>query len=187
MSIKKWELLSKKDVSPNKYFPVEIRTYRLPDGKIIDDFSVTTIADVAMIVPITKDNKVVLVNQYKPGIGEIIMEFPAGRIEPHHANFLELAQFELDEEIGIRVNVNQLKQFAVLTGFPTKGTEKVYFYIATDCEFNSKQHLDETENIEIVTLTYDQMDKKIFDGEIWAAQTIAGWELAKKHFPEIFK
>ncbi len=31
MTPKKWTLLSKKDASPHKWFPVEIRTYQLPN------------------------------------------------------------------------------------------------------------------------------------------------------------
>src|SRR5258706_5289560 len=103
MSLKKWILLSKRDASPNKWLPVEIRTYKLPNGRIVDDFSVTTLGDVSMIVPITKDKKVILVHQFKPGAGEVILEFPAGRIESHHKDFLDLAREELEEEVGVRV------------------------------------------------------------------------------------
>lgn len=186
MTPKKWVLLSKRDASPNKWFPVEIRKYKLPDGRIVDDFSVTTLADVSMIVPITKDKKVVLVNQFKPGAGDVILEFPAGRIEPHHKNFTELAQNELEEEVGIKVKKEDLKHFATFNGFVTKGTGKVHIYFVRNVEFNSSQQLDKNEDIEVVTLTFTQMDEYIFNGKIWAAQTIAAWELAKKHFPKVF-
>jgi ADP-ribose pyrophosphatase len=186
MTPKKWDLISRKDVSPHHWFPIEMRTYKLPGGKIINDFTVTTIPDVSMIVPITRDNQVVLVNQFKPGMDEITLEFPAGRIEPN-MNFLDLAQKELEEETGIRVEKKGLIEFAVLGGFTTKGTEKVHFFLARDCVFNSKQHFDENEDIEVVTLTFPEMEEKIFKGHIYTTQTIAGWELAKKHFPEVIK
>ncbi len=187
MTPKKWQLLSKKDVSPHKWLPVEMRSYRHPSGKIIDDFSVVTLADVAMVVPITKDKKVVLVNQYKPGADSLTLEFPAGRWENNSLNFLSLAQHELEEEVGIRVEVSQLTYFATLNGFTTKGSEKVFFYFASDLEFNSNQHLDENEDIEVIQLSFQEMDSYIFDGKILSSQTIAGWELAKKHFPQVFK
>ena len=95
MALKKWKLLSKKDVSPSKWFPIEARTYELPDGRIFNDFTVTTLADVAMIIPITVDRKVVMVRQFKPGVEDIIIEFPAGRIELNHKNIQETAQHEL--------------------------------------------------------------------------------------------
>ncbi|MBP7700509.1 NUDIX hydrolase [Candidatus Woesebacteria bacterium] len=184
MPPQKWKLLSKKDVSPSKWFPIEERVYQLPNGKIVDDFTVTTLADVSLIVPITKDKKVVFVNQYKPGIDQVIMQFPGGRIEAKHKNFEELAQHELEEEAGIKVGLDQLNKFAKFTGFSTKASEIVYFYLAKDCEFNSSQNFDPTEEIEVVLLDPSQVDAQIEEGKIWCAMTIAGWELAKKKFPE---
>ncbi len=186
MSIEKWKLLSKKDVSPSSWFPIEERVYQLPNGMMVDDFTVTTIADVAMILPITKDKKIVLVNQYKPGVDAVMMQFPAGRIEPEHKNMQETAQHELEEETGIKVELKFLKEFGKLTGFSTKATEVVYAYLATDCEFNSEQQFDPTEDIEVVTVSVSEMEDLISQNTLWCAQTIAMWELAKKKFPDLF-
>lgn len=186
MSPKKWQLISAKDVSPSKWFPIEERTYRLPNGKIVDDFTVTTLADGAMIVPITKDRKVVLVEQFKPGVGEVILQFPAGRKESTHKDFVETACHELEEETGIRVPQSNFIYFAKLNGFNTKASKVVYVYFVKDVEHNARQKLDLTEDIEVVTIDFQTMDTYIFDGTIWDSQTIAAWELAKKHFPEVF-
>src|SRR5579859_1820143 len=117
MSIQKWKLLSTKDVSPSKWFPIESRTYQLPNGKIIDDFTVTTLGDVAMILPITVDHKVVLVRQFKPGIGDILLQLPAGRIEKNHKDIRETARHELEEEVGIKVEDSQLHFLAKVHAF----------------------------------------------------------------------
>lgn len=186
MKTKKWTLLSKKDVSPNKWFPIESRTYQLPNGTIVDDFTVSTIADVAMIVPITFDHQIVLVNQYKPGADDVILEFPAGRLDENHQNLADTAQQELEEETGIKVNKNQLTHFATLHGFTTKATEKVHIFLADDCHFNASQKLDATEDIEVITVSVAEMEQKITDGTIWAAQTIAAFYVAKLKYPEIF-
>lgn len=184
MSLQKWQLLSSQDVSPSKWFPIENRKYQLPNGKIIDDFTVTTIADVAMIIPITTDKKVVLVRQYKPGVDDLFIQFPAGRLEPKHTDLTQLAQHELEEETGIKVNLDQLTQFSRFSGFSTKGSELVYFYLARDCQFNSTQNFDPTEDVEVLTLTFSQLDDMIVSNQIYCAQTIAGWYLAKQKFPE---
>lgn len=180
--MQKWKLLSKKDVSPHKWFPIEMRTYELPNGKIVDDFSVSTLPDVAMIVAITTDNKVVLVRQFKPGAGDLFLQFPAGRIEPHHKDMIEVAQHELEEEAGIHVEQKDLIYFAGLNGFSTKCTEKVNFYFVSGVTVNSTQRLDENELIEVVLLSLSEMEEYITSEKIWCAQTIAGWELAKKRF-----
>ncbi len=80
-SIKKWEILEIEDLSPSKWLSVFRHTVKLPNGKIIDDFYVYQSSDAVMVLPITKDGKVVFVRQYKHGSGEITVELPAGMIE----------------------------------------------------------------------------------------------------------
>ncbi len=177
---KKWTLISKKDISPHAWFPLEMRTYKLPNGTVVDDFSVATMPDVAMIVPITKEGNIVLVRQFKPGFGDVVIEFPAGRIEKHHKDIKETAIHELEEETGI--HVDHVEYFGILAGFVTKATEKVHCFIARDVEFNSKQHLDKNEDIEVFVLSPQEFENMIDRNEIVAAITIAAWRLAKSKF-----
>lgn len=186
MPIKKWTLLSKTDVSPSSWFPIENRVYRMPNGQIVDDFTITTLADVSLIIPITTDGQIVMARQYKPGVDDILLQFPGGRTEPHHRDLTQTAQEELHEELGISVESDQLTQFAQLTGFSTKATEIVYFFVAENCEVNSHQRLDQTEEIEPVFLSPAEVDQKIANQEIWCAPTVAGWFMAKQKFPALF-
>lgn len=183
---KKWKLLSKRDISPSTWFPLERRSYELPNGHIVDDFVVTTVTDAVMVVPITKDKKVVLVNQYKPGLDEVVLEFPAGRVEPEDTDIAVRGAHELEEEVGIHVDPKQLQKLAVLATFPTKGTEKLHIYLAYDLEFNSSQKLDVTEDIEVVSFTFAEFENAIMTGKVWNAGTIASWQLAKMKFPQLF-
>lgn len=180
MSLKKWKLLSTKDVSPHDWFPIEMRSYELPNGKIVNDFSVTTLADVAMIVPVMKDERIVMVRQFKPGFGDIILEFPAGRMEPSHKNLEETAAHELEEETGIKTQ--SFEYFATFSPFVTKATERVLCYLAENVEFNSEQNMDENEDIEVVIFTFKEIEELISQNRIQAAVTVAAWELAKKMF-----
>jgi ADP-ribose pyrophosphatase len=181
-----WKLLRAEDVSPSKWFPIERRSYQLPNGKVVDDFTVTTLADVSLVVPITDPRKVVLVEQYKPGVDEVMLQFPAGRIETGYQDMTEAAQHELEEEVGIKVERDQLEYITVLSGFSTKATEKVFCYLAQHCVFNSIQDLDETELIEVVELDIEEVDQYILDGKIWCSQSISAWEVAKKKYPYVF-
>ena len=184
MTPKKWALISKKDISPSKWFPIEERAYELPNGKVVNDFSVTTLADVAMVIPITNEGKIVMVNQFKPGFDDVILEFPAGRIESSHNNLIETAKHELEEETGIVTS--DFEYFATFAGFVTKATEKVSCFLAKNVNINSVQKLDDNEDIEVILLNPEEVDKLIFKNIIQAAITISAWEVAKKKFPELF-
>ena len=86
------------------------------------------------------------------------------------------------QEVGIKAKPKQLTKLARLTGFSTKATEIVHIFLAKDCRFNSQQNLDVTEDIEIITVSFEEMDRLVESNKIWCAQTVAGWELAKKKF-----
>lgn len=179
-SVKKWKLLASQDISPSPWFPLEKRTYELPSGKIVDDFYVTPLADVALIIPITKQGNVIMVKQYKQGVDDITLEFPAGRKEPHHKDMLETAIEELAEETGIKTS--NLTYFATVAGFTTKASEKVFCYVATDVELMGEQHLDENEAIEVIEFSKEQIDQVIYDGKMLSAVSISAWILAKEKF-----
>lgn len=186
MTPQKWKLLSTKDVSPSKWFPIESRTYALPSGQIIEDFTVATLGNAVMVVPLTTDKKVILIQQFKPGADEVVIQFPAGRIEESHADNKDAAAHELEEETGVKADKNQITQFAKMIVASSKNTEMVFFFLAENCEFNSNQKLEKSEEIKVLTVSFAEMDEKIMNGEIWCVQTTAAWLLAKQRFPEKF-
>ena len=94
--------------------------------------------------------------------------------------------YELEEEVGIKATPEQLHFVAKVHAFSTKATESVHLYLAFDCEFNSQQNLDTNEDIEILQFTFAEVEAKILSGEIWDAEAICLWELAKMKFPAQF-
>jgi ADP-ribose pyrophosphatase len=183
--LKKWELLNTEDVSPSKYFPLEKRTYRRPDGVVIDDFYVTTLADSVHVIPITKDKKVVMIRMYKQGTDEFMIQFPAGRFEGKHMDLEDAAVKELEEEAGIKITKDQLIKMNDHGLMTTKATEVVRLFLVTGVEINSNQILDENEEIEVLVLTPEEVDQMILNGEIWCSPTIANWYLLKTQHPEV--
>ena len=142
--MKKWKTLHKQITFNNKWLTVRKDTVELPDGKVLDDFYVWEGLDVVMIVPITTDNKLVLVKQYKHGIDDITVEFPAGYIEDMN-DIKNEAKRELAEETGYTTTkISYLFKFTVN---PSKATAVVYTYIAENAEKTLDTKFDTTENI----------------------------------------
>lgn len=183
--MKKWQIISEEDVSPSKWFPVTKHVVKLPDGSIVDDYFFSPIGDVVMLLPITKDKKIVLVKQYKHGIREVVIELPAG-YKKAGISHKQTAIEELEEEVGIKTEIHNLIDLGKLASNPTKLNNIVYGYLARNLEFNSKQNLEVTEDIEVLLATFDQVLKMIDEGAIWVSDSVAFILIAKRKFPKLF-
>lgn len=184
-NLRKWKLLSKTDVSQSPYFPLEKRVYELPNGKIVDDFYITTLADSTCIIPITPNNKIIMIRMYKQGVDDFVIQFPFGRFEEKHKSIIRTAVLELEEETGIKVTDEQLIKLGTLALATTKATEKMHYYFVKNALVNSAQHLDPNEEIEVLVFTSDEIDQMISSGKFSCAPSIAGWYLLKSKFPEL--
>jgi ADP-ribose pyrophosphatase len=71
---------------------------RLPDGHRATREYIAHPGAVA-VVPLLDDGRIVLVRQYRYPVGKVLLEFPAGKRDPHE-NALQCAARELLEETG---------------------------------------------------------------------------------------
>lgn len=106
---------------------------------------------IVIIVAKTKQNKLVLVEQYRPPLGKDVIEMPAGLVsdKPGHKNesFAAAAKRELYEETGYAA-----KKFKFLAKGPVSPGltgETVDFYMAMDLKKEHAGGGDETENIKV--------------------------------------
>jgi 8-oxo-dGTP pyrophosphatase MutT (NUDIX family) len=184
--MKKWKILRKDDVSPSKWFPVVRHEVELPDGTIIDDYFVSPMGNVAMVLPITTKNEIVLVRQYKHALSEILIELPAG-FQQEGKSLEESALAELEEEVGIKTTADNLIFLGKTANNPTKTTLVTYCYIAMNLDFNSKQNFEVTEDIEILRVSPQKALEMVKNGEIWVADSIVNIVKAFFKYPNIFK
>jgi len=68
----------------------------IPNGEVIDDYFVTIRPEVALILPVTSNQEIILV-KYRHGAGEILLE-PAGTFNPDEESPQAAAIRELKEE-----------------------------------------------------------------------------------------
>lgn len=176
MPLKPWKKLSEEILFKNKWWAYKRDTYELPNGTI-GEYNYVHIGGSAMVVPIMKDGRVLLVKQYRYLNERESVEFPCGSVKEGMSHD-ETARRELAEETGYASS-----RFALAGEFnPYNGVtnEMCRVYIARDL-----QHVggtpDETEEFELVPLTADEIDEKIRSGEIWDGMTIAAWCLVKNN------
>lgn len=184
--IKKWTLLREEDISPSKWMRVFRHEVRMPDNTLIDDYYITRLGQVALVLPLTNTNEIVFVNQYKHGAGEILLELPAGLLQ-ENKTIEESALAELEEETGIKTTLDNLVSLGKVASNPTKTNHITYGFLARGLSFNSVQKLDLTEDIELVKMSPKQALEKIASGQIWVADTVAFIMRAYLLFPELFR
>lgn len=183
MAIESWQLIERKDVSPSKWYPLYVDKVRLPNGTEIDDYYVSELGDVAMIVALTPEKEIVFAKQYKHGVQEILLELPAGRIGNKTPK--QAAHEELREETGIIAD--ELVPLGKVAVAPSKDATYTHAFLLTNARIERNQDLDETENIELVKIPIRDLDEKILSGKIHVADTIAALTLARLNQPKLFE
>jgi len=173
--MEKWKILKSSLALDNRWFRVRCDQVQLPNGQILDDYFVWESGDVAMVVPITTNNKLVFVRQYKHGIAEIMIEYPAGYVDKTEEP-TQAAQRELEEETGYRAE--EIIPLAKVIHHPTKETGCLFLFLAKVDKKHEPKDLDVTEEIEVLEIPIREALEMIKDGRIWADATIAATYLA---------
>jgi 8-oxo-dGTP pyrophosphatase MutT (NUDIX family) len=172
----KWKTLASRIALDHPWFRVRKDTVELPNGMVLDDYTVWLDREVVLIVPITNEGFFVFVRQYKHGANDIMIEFPAGYVDPDEP-LMEAAKRELEEETGYRVDT--LTKIGQLAHNPTKAIGSIHVFMANQLPTaRSETRFDETEQIELVQLSFPDVCCKIDQGEIYSSGTIAAFHLA---------
>ena len=82
MSNRNWRVTASSYVVDSHFLRLRKDTIELPDGAIVQDYYVRESRGFVIVFAITEGSRVVLVRQYKHGIGQELLELPAGAIDP---------------------------------------------------------------------------------------------------------
>ena len=168
--------ISEKTIFEGHILDLNLRQVQLNNGAIVAREIVVNPGAV-VIVPLTENNGVRLVRQYRSAAGKWIIELPAGGLEAGEDPDLA-APRELLEETGDRAAIWQK-----LHGFysaPGILTEFLHLYLATNLT-PGPNNLEMDEHIEVVTIPWVETIAMIRRYEIEDAKTIAGLMTAGLH------
>ncbi|BAZ37314.1 hypothetical protein NIES4101_32350 [Calothrix sp. NIES-4101] len=167
----KWKLVQSEMVLNHHWCQVRRDEIELPNGKIIDDFFVHIKPDVALVLPITVNQEIIFVRQYRHAVDDFFIELPAGGFEVEKESAESAAFRELEEETGY--TAKEIKKIATLYDRPSKDTNRTHLFLAENVVKVSEQILDITEEIEVVLIPVDEVLEKIENGDICVAGTVA--------------
>ena len=128
------------------------------------------------ILAITKENKVVLVKQFRKAIEQEIYELPAGKIEIGETP-LDCAYRELKEETGY--SANSMKLIHKYYATPGFSNQLVFIYLAQNLTLG-ENNLDEYEDLEVYELDRETAYSMLMNNEICDSKTVIGLLLTKE-------
>ena len=159
-----------------KILNLRIDTVELPDKKYSKREIIEHPGGVA-VIPITDDNCIILVKQYRKAVERFLLEIPAGKLELNEEP-RETGIRELKEETGFSADkMEYLLEFYTSPGF---SNEKIYLFLATGLT-DGEATPDLGEFIQSEKYNVDDLIKMIERGEIIDSKTIIGINMAKKY------
>ena len=164
------ELFEKKLSSRQVFDGVVVKLFvdevELPDGKK----SVREIVrhpGAVCVVPVTDENEVIMVRQFRYAFGEVLLEIPAGKLEPGE-DPLKAALRELEEETGtVAENIEHMGELYTTVAI---FDEKIQMYLATGLSYKNA-HPDEDEFLEVEKIPLDTLVDMVMNGEIRDSKT----------------
>lgn len=163
MPPKPWKILS--SIRDESYRVFSLRTDRAlsPRTGKEHDFYILESSSWVNVIPLTPDNEVVMIRQYRHGIRDIALEIPGGLVEADDTP-LGAAIRELREETGYREG--EMIPLGDVHPNPAIQSNRCYTFLAKNVIPAGRQELDEKEDIEVILYPLEEIQGLISDGTI---------------------
>ena len=171
--------ISRKEIFHGKIIDVVVDDVALPNGGTSKRELVFHPGGVAVIA-ITEEDKMVFVRQFRKPLEKVILEIPAGKIDPGEGAQPELTGArELEEETGYQAGeMEHVNSMYLSPGF---ANEVLHLFHAKQLrKVENPLPQDEDEVLEVYELTMEEAQAAIAEGTICDAKTIFAiqfWEL----------
>lgn len=148
-------------------FQVWLTQTEMPNGQLVEK-SIIRHPGAVVILPLIDNQTVCLIENFRPAVGKVLLELPAGTREPEE-RAIETARRELTEETGYRAeNIEPLTSFYAAPGILD---ERMDVFLATRLS-EGEPDLQPDESIVNRVVSLDEAMELIRNGEIEDSKTM---------------
>jgi 8-oxo-dGTP pyrophosphatase MutT (NUDIX family) len=159
-----WKLLHSEYIYKDEWLTARKDRCLTPAGKIVDPYYVLEYANWVNGLAIAEDGNVIMVKQYRHGYGQTLLEIPGGAMDPADASPEVAMRRELLEETGYAFeNVISLGDISPNAASSNNVT---YMFLATGGKKVQEQQLDQNEEIEIVSISLEELKQLLKTNQI---------------------
>lgn len=163
MDIVKWKTLSSKYLVKEKWATLRVDVCDLQNGLIKDDYFVLEYPNWVNAIAVTKENKIILVRQYRHGGDIISLEVPGGVIDGDESPETAIKR-ELLEETGY--SFYHIEPLVTTYPNPATANNVTFTYLLTGGTKTHSQHLDEHEILQVEEYSIEDVRKLLENNEI---------------------
>jgi ADP-ribose pyrophosphatase len=143
------------------FLKIRCRTYRYPDG-CLGDWDILHGGSTVAVVALTADDQGILVRQFRPGPGKVLLELPGGNVESDES-VIDAAARELLEETGFEAESIEVVATTYLASYATHRRHAV---VARACRKIREPRPDVGEFVEPVTLPLPAYVDHVLGGQL---------------------
>lgn len=161
-----WKVIDSELLYKQPWLTVRKEKCELPNGKIMEAYYTLEYPTWVNAFALTEDSRVVMVKQYRHGLGIISTEIPGGVVDEGESPEVAMKR-ELLEETGYEFT--SMEHLGVISANPSTTNNYTHMYLATGGKKVAEQSLDETEDVEVCIYTIDEVKKLLRDNKIMQA------------------
>ena len=153
--IRPWQPLAERKVYDCRIFSVTEQQSRSPRTGDVHDFYVINSLDWVNIIPLTAAREVVMIRQYRHGLGDFTLEVPGGLVDAADPSALDAARREMREETGY--DAAEIVRLGTIHPNPAIINNRCDSFLARDAAPACPVSFDTTEETEVVLVPLDEI------------------------------
>ena len=172
--MKTWRRVDSRRIHSCRVFDLDRASFVPPEGGRPREYYVIEAPDWINVIPLSDDGEVLMVRQYRFGIGALTLEIPGGMCDGLEEPAAAAAR-ELAEETGFEAS--SLTRLGWVYPNPPIQNNRCHTFLARGLSLGGPPRPDSDERLELVRVRLDSVQGLIADGTIAHALVLAAFHL----------